>query len=270
MKVFVTGHRGMLGHVVARFLAENGYEVTTSEKRYGASPRDPLVEEIRNSTCTWIVNALGRIKQKYQEPAALFEANTLFPLHLKMRLHPDQRLIHASTDCIFSGRAGEYDLGAEPDTEDHYGLSKLLGESVAEKDRAYVLRTSIIGPEEGGCSGLMSWFLNQKGPVNGFCNHAWNGITTLEWSKVCLEIIRHRQLGTGPVWQVGFWPPITKFDILQLIGKVWNHPVEIKATDSSEAVDRSLKPTWLRGALLDQLLELRQWHSKATSTGVEQ
>src|SRR5688572_12817414 len=194
MKVFVVGHRGMLGHVVAKYLSQRGCDVTTSELRYSALPKDPLIEEIRNSGCTWVVNALGKIKQKCQDPNALFQANSLFPLHLKKRMHPNQRLIHASTDCIFSGRAGNYSVDAEPDPEDDYGLSKLLGECVAEAGRAYVLRASIIGLEQEGHAGLMAWFLRQEGPVNGFTNHFWNGITTLEWSKVCLEVMHGQQI----------------------------------------------------------------------------
>ena len=71
MKIFLTGHRGMLGHVAARYFAQNGFEVVTSTQRYQALPRDPLIEEIRNSKCTWVVNALGKIKQKCQDSGAL-------------------------------------------------------------------------------------------------------------------------------------------------------------------------------------------------------
>lgn len=108
----------MLGHVVARYLSENGCRVVTSEQRYQALPRDPLVEEIRASECSWVVNVLGKIKQKCHEPAALFQANSLFPMQLKKRIRYDQRLIQASTDCVFSGRTGNYSIDSEPDPED--------------------------------------------------------------------------------------------------------------------------------------------------------
>ncbi len=129
------------------------------------------MEAIRTSGCTWVVNALGKIKQKCQDSHSLFAANSLFPLHLKKRLRPDQRLIHASTDCIFSGNSGNYNINSDADPVDEYGLSKLIGECVAESGRAFVLRTSIIGPELNGHAGLMSWFLCQQGNVNGFTNH---------------------------------------------------------------------------------------------------
>lgn len=260
MKVFVAGHRGMLGHVVARYLSENGCRVVTSERRYQALPRDLLVEEIRASECSWVVNVLGKIKQKCQDPAALFQANSLFPMQLKKRLRRDQRLIHASTDCVFSGCAGNYSIDSEPDPEDEYGLSKLLGECVAEPGRAYVLRTSVIGPEPAGDVGLMSWFLQQQGPVRGFVNHVWNGITTLEWSKVCLELMQGQQPWQTPLWQVGVWPPVSKYELLQMIGSSWDHKVPIEAVHAPSGVDRSLKPTWLRCTLPEQLLELKQWY----------
>lgn len=260
MKVFVVGHRGMLGHVAARYLTENGYCVVTSERRYQSIPNDPLVEEIRNSECEWVVNALGKIKQKCHDANALFQANSLFPAQLKERLRPNQRLIHASTDCVFSGRSGNYSLDSECDPEDQYGLSKLLGESVAEPGRAYVLRTSIIGPELVAGAGLMSWFLHQNSPVKGFVNHIWNGITTLEWSKACLELMRGQQSWQTPMHQMGVLPPLNKYELLQLMSKVWGHRVMIEPVNAPAAVDRSLNPTWVRRPLSEQLQELRTWY----------
>jgi dTDP-4-dehydrorhamnose reductase len=261
VSVFVAGHRGMLGHVAVRYFAEKGCRVITSERRYQALARDPLVEEIRDSQCGWVVNALGKIKQKCQEPDDLFRANSLFPIQLKKRLRRDQRLICASTDCVFSGRAGNYSIDSEPDPEDIYGLSKLLGETVAEPDRAYVLRSSIIGPELTNGVGLMSWFLRQEGSVKGFANHLWNGITTLEWSKACLELMRGERSLQTSLWQVGVWPPVSKYDLLHIVANVWGHPVSIEAVNAPRDVDRSLRPTWLRGATLpEQILELKEWY----------
>src|SRR6267143_486220 len=106
--VFVLGHRGMLGHVVTRYLTEQGCEVVTSNARYEALPRDPLIEKVRNSDCTWIINAIGRIKQRCESSTELFLAKSILPLHLKSRMRDDQHLIHASTDCVFSGGRGSY------------------------------------------------------------------------------------------------------------------------------------------------------------------
>jgi len=261
MNVFVAGHRGMLGRVAARYFAENGCRVVTSDLRYEALPNDPLVEEIRASQCEWVVNAMGRIKQKYKEPAALFQANSVFPIHLKRRLRNDQKLIHASTDCIFSGQTGNYGLDATPDPDDEYGLSKLIGESVAESDRAYVVRTSVIGLEDRGV-GLMSWFLQQKGPVRGFLNHFWNGLTTLEWSKLVIEIMRGQQVLRTPILQVGVSPAVSKYELLRMIAAVWGHEITIEPVDAPTRIDRSLNPVLIRRPLAEQLRELKEWRSR--------
>lgn len=261
MKVFVLGHRGMLGHVVARFLNEQGHQVVTSSERYGARPRDPLIEAVRDSGAEWVVNALGRIKQKSEDPDDLFRANTLFPLQLALRMKPGQRLVHASTDCVFSGKLGSYALDGSRDCEDVYGLSKALGEAVAESDRCWVIRVSIIGPELGSGSGLMGWFLRQTGQVNGYTNHLWNGITTLEWAKICHELITSRLKPKRPVIQAGFSPALSKCDILQLMGQIWERPVQVRPVEATEKIDRTLAPTLLRPGLELQLRELKTWYS---------
>jgi dTDP-4-dehydrorhamnose reductase len=260
MRVFVLGHQGMLGHVVARFLEQQGCEVVTSGLRYGGAARDPLVEAVRASGCDWVVNALGRIKQKTEDHNELYLANSLFPLHLTARMRSGQRLIHASTDCVFSGRRGHYSIADERDAEDVYGLSKILGEAAAQPGRCWVLRTSIIGPELGTGWGLMGWFFRQSGEVNGYTNHLWNGITTLEWAEVAWEIANGRLVTEGPLIQAGTWPPLSKCDVLQLIAKAWGRSVTIRPTEAKDAVNRTLVPTLKRPDLEQQLNKLRAWY----------
>ena len=263
MRVFVLGHRGMLGHVVARFLGQQGCEVVTSPARYGGATRDPLVEAVRDSGCGWIVNALGRIKQKTEDPNNLYLANSLFPLHLSTRMRPEQHLIHASSDCVFSGRRGRYAIGDERDAEDVYGLSKALGEAAAQSGRCWVIRTSIIGPETGQGWGLMGWFLRQSGEVNGFTNHLWNGITTLEWAGIAWELMNGQLGAEGPLIQAGTWPAMSKCEVLRLIGKAWGLAVTVRPTEAKEAVDRSLLPTLERPDLEHQLSRLRAWYESS-------
>lgn len=260
MRVFVAGHRGMLGHVVARYLKENGYQVVTSEERYEAVPNDLLVEDIRRSDCPWVVNALGLIKQKGQDPFALFKANTIFPTHLKRHLQDGQRLIHASSDCVFSGRIGNYSIESEPDPVDTYGLSKLIGEAIADRERATVFRTSIVGPALSDEAGLMAWCLHQRGTVPGYVNHVWNGITTLEWSKACLEVICGKYVPHASVVQLGVSPAVSKYELLQMMATTWNVPIRVEPRDAPERIDRSLQPTWLRSPLVDQMRELHDWY----------
>lgn len=260
MRVFVLGHKGMLGHVAARFLEQQGCHVITSALHYEGAVRDPLVEAVRDSGCVWVINALGRIKQKTEDPRDLYLANSLFPLHLANRLQPRQHLIHASSDCVFSGRRGQYAVDDERDAEDVYGLSKTLGEAVAQPGRCWVIRTSIIGPELASGWGLMGWFFRQSGQVNGFTNHLWNGITTLEWSEIAWELMNDRINSNALMIQAGIWPPVSKCDLLQMIGKIWSLNVTIRPTLAKDAVDRTLAPTLKRPPLEQQLTKLKAWY----------
>jgi len=263
----VLGHQGMLGHVAARFLEQEGCEVVTSSLRYAGAARDPLVETVRDSGCIWVVNALGRIKQKMEDPAELYLANSIFPVHLSTRLRCEQRLIHASSDCVFSGRRGRYAIGDERDAKDVYGLSKALGEAAAQSGRCWVIRTSMIGPELGKGWGLMGWFLRQSGEVNGYTNHLWNGITTLEWAGIAWELMNGQLSTEGPLIQAGTWPAMSKCEVLRLIGEAWGHAVKVRPADAKDAVDRTLLPTLKRPELDHQLSRLRAWYESSKPAG---
>jgi len=260
MKVFILGHRGMLGHVVVRYLKEAGIEVVTSEHRYSALPLDPLIEEVCKSNCKWVINALGRIKQKSIDRDELFRANVIFPLHLRARLQPDQRILHASSDCVFSGLRGNYQTSEERDATDLYGFSKILSETALNYSGAIIMRVSIIGPLPMSTHGLMSWFLSQHREVSGYVNHYWNGITTLQWAKFAHDIITRRLVPSNRVFQVGTLPPINKYQLLKLIGEVWEHPITIQSVDAPETINRSLIPDLPCPGLLTQLQELRYWY----------
>ncbi len=258
-RVFIIGHRGMLGHTVAAYLTAEGHEVITNDARYLGEPLDPLLREVRESDCDWVVNALGAIPQKGSDTAAFMRANAFFPPHLVHEMADHQRLIHASTDCVFSGRRGHYRTGERPDDEEPYGRSKAIGETAALDERVICLRTSVIGPSLPGGAGLLKWFLDQEGPVQGYTNHIWNGITTLEWAKAAGEIIR----GTAPfqngIVQLGFEPPLSKFELLKQFASVWRKSIEITPTHTDPGVDRSLIPDWTRAPIRQQLQELEAW-----------
>lgn len=263
MKIFVLGHRGMLGHVVARYLTESGYAIVTSDSRYAGLPRDPLIEEARHSGCAWVVNALGRIKQKSDDPADLYLVNSRLPAQLRVRLLPEQKLVHASTDCVFSGRRGDYAVFEENDADDVYGFSKILGDLVVQPGRCFVLRTSIIGPALNDASGLMGWFLSQTKPVKGFVNHRWNGITTLEWAKACRELIEGKLPMPTGIAQLGVAPAVSKYELLRIISEAWGHSIPIHPAEAPDAVDRTLQPDIVRIGLSEQLKEFKRWYTSS-------
>ena len=261
--VFVAGHRGMLGHVVARHLTEAGFEVRTADARYGGTGNEPLVAAARASDARYVVNCIGRIWQKSMDPADLFRANTLLPVHLAQRLRRDQHLFHASTDCVFAGTTGGYKVSDEPDADDEYGVSKQLGEGVAHWPNVSVLRVSIVGPDLGGGHGLLGWFLKQPEdrPVNGFVNHFWNGITTLEWARILVERIERLERGEPhtPLTQPGT-ERVDKYALLCAFREAFRTRHEIRPVNAATAVDRTLVPTEMRVPIAEQLAMLGEWY----------
>jgi dTDP-4-dehydrorhamnose reductase len=262
MKVLVLGHKGMLGHVVTRYLREQRLEVLTVDERYTAQPNDPLIRAMESSNADWIINCIGLIKQKSEDPLALIKTNALAPAHLKSALRKGQRLLHPSTDCVFSGKTGSYALDSRKDAEDIYGFSKMLGESAAEPGKVTVLRTSIIGPEMGTASGLMSWFLSESKRVNGFTNHFWNGITTLEWAMLACDLITGKERFEAPIVQVGSKTAVSKYELLCLIRDTWGHAIEILPAEAPDRVDRTLKADVLRRSIEEQLQQFKRWYAR--------
>lgn len=262
--VFVAGHRGMLGHVVTRYLEESGYTVRTTDARYAGRAGDALIEAARASGARYVVNCIGRIWQKSMDATELFHANALLPVHLAQRLGPDQHLFHASTDCVFAGDRGNYAVSEIPDANDEYGVSKQIGEGVQHWPNASVLRVSIVGPDLGGSHGLMGWFLSQPEdrPVNGYVNHFWNGITTLEWARILVERIERLERGEGhlPLSQPGS-ERVDKYTLLCMFRDALGTNHDIRPVDAPTRIDRTLLPTEVRPPLAEQLALLGRWRT---------
>lgn len=153
------------------------------------------------------------------------------------------RLIHISTDCVFSGRHGPYSESDIADPEDLYGRTKLLGEVSGRS--ALTLRTSLIGREIGAVHhGLVEWFLAERGKrVRGYERALFSGLTTLAASDLIAEIIRSHADLDG-LWHASA-EPISKHDLLQLVNRVYGLGIEIER-DETVVIDRSLDSTRLR------------------------
>jgi dTDP-4-dehydrorhamnose reductase len=194
-----------------------------------------------------VVNCIGIVKQSplTQDPSASITVNALFPHQLaRIGRENGARLIHLSTDCVFSGRKGHYVEDDPSDAEDLYGKSKFLGE-VGEPN-AITLRTSMIGRELHGANGLVEWFLSQKGKsVRGFRRSIFSGFTTTALSKIILDVVTSHPEMTG-VWHVAA-KPISKHELLSMINDVYDLGVAIEA-DDSVVCDRSLNGERFRRA----------------------
>jgi len=258
-RVLVLGAGGMLGHKICQHLSQRGHDLVGAARSASPGLRhvlgavdlvtgvDVLGDEaleaiVARSEPEWIINAVGVVKQHAaaHDRFVSIATNSLLPHRLARLCHrTGARLIHFSTDCVFSGRKGGYEEGDPSDAEDIYGKSKYLGETDETEDNAVTLRTSMIGRElRHPTHGLVEWFLAQRGrAVNGFTRAIFSGPTTLELAKVSDLIIRRHEPISG-VFHVAA-EPIAKYDLLRLLEDAFEADVRIEREDQI-AIDRSL------------------------------
>jgi len=260
--VIVTGVHGMLGHVVCRVLMDNHRVVgvcrapraTYASPDWMRGPRFSLLDQVdltdpralaRNLPArgvSVVVNCAGLIKQRPEasDPLTVLQANALVPQRLARWCDAHgARLIHISTDCVFSGRRGGYSEADIPDPVDLYGLSKLVGEIATAPH--LTLRTSFIGPQLRGREGLLGWFLAQRGrTVQGYTNAVFSGLTTLAFAQVVDHIVSDPS-GLHGLYHVAS-PPISKYALLCEIERRLALGITI-LRDGSVACDRSLDGT---------------------------
>lgn len=195
----------------------------------------------------FIVNCIGVIKQRKEAYShiATISVNSLLPHQLaELCAKWDGRLIHFSTDCVFSGRQGMYQEGDLSDAEDLYGKTKFLGETT--EANALTIRTSIIGRELVNHRSLLDWFLSNKGGrVNGYRKSIYSGVTTNHLAEVVSDIILHHPQLQG-LYQVAS-EPISKYDLLCLLREAYALDVAIDPVDG-EDVNRSMDGSRFRGA----------------------
>jgi dTDP-4-dehydrorhamnose reductase len=247
-KIMIMGSAGMLGHIVYNYLLEtnkfiivdSSYPYKATENSYLLNVTDKHAVEswIREEKPDVIVNCIGvLIRESQKDPSNSIYLNSYFPHQLSEILHKTGgKLIHLSTDCVFSGKKGGYAETDLCDAYDMYGRSKALGEVNNGKDLTF--RTSLVGPElkENG-EGLLHWFLHQTGKVEGYKNVYWSGVTTLELAKAIEVVISKETLGL-----VHFTSGvrISKYKLLQIIKKIWQRD-DITIQESTDVkIDKSL------------------------------
>lgn len=251
------GADGMLGHELVRQLHAT-HEVHASVRRtpdergqralkgasmllgFDARQPDQLPDLLSRLRPDVILNCVGIVKQRHEAKEAIdsITVNALFPHQLLAAARvSDTRVIHLSTDCVFSGRTGGYSEDDIPDPVDLYGRTKLLGE-LAEAP-GLTLRTSIIGLELGRQTSLVEWFLAQRGEVRGFTEAIYSGLTTMEMARCIAHLMEQHPRLTG-VWHVSA-EPIDKFTLLQRLVELLGRTDIVVHPDTDFTCDRSLR-----------------------------
>ncbi|MCT7297522.1 dTDP-4-dehydrorhamnose reductase family protein [Ralstonia mojiangensis] len=260
MKVLVLGASGMLGNAVFRLFAESpGFDVMGAVRSPGSLRLLPDalaaqvisgvdVEQVDSLTLTFaqmrpdvVINCIGVVKQiaEADDPLTAIPINSLLP-HRLARLCDvaGARLVHVSTDCVFSGTKGMYIEADTSDAKDLYGRSKYLGE--VDYPHAITLRTSIIGHELARATSLIGWFLAQKVKVKGFTKAIFSGLPTVELARVIRDyVIPYPEL--RGLYHVSA-KPINKYDLLNLVAQAYGKEIEIEP-DATLIIDRSLDST---------------------------
>jgi dTDP-4-dehydrorhamnose reductase len=164
----------------------------------------------------------------------------LWPHHLaRTAAALDAQVIQIATDCVYSGSDGDRTESDMHDATDVYGKTKSLGESYG--DHVHHLRCSIIGPEKVNNLSLMGWFLSaEKGAkLKGYVNHFWNGITTLQFAKICLGIVKNN-INLGHIQHIVPADIVSKSVLLRCLSEVYRPDVEIQSKHVGPNVDRTL------------------------------
>jgi len=245
-KILVLGSRGMLGHVVYHYIKSlNRFNIIDSSFNNKLNPNSHLLDVRNNKDLELfisqnkpdiIINCIGvLLEASSMDPSNAIYLNSYLP-HMLSKLISSYncKLIHISTDCVFSGNKGSYIETDYKDARDIYGLSKALGE--INNNRDLTIRTSIIGPEikvEG--KGLFHWFMLQKNKISGYTNVFWSGVTTIELAKAIVWAIDNNTTG---LYHITNGKKITKNDLLQHINKHTGkdliiEPVEVVFSDKS-------------------------------------
>lgn len=221
----------MLGSMVLDFLSTKDLDITTPSRKE--------LDKVRFDKYDYIINCIGITKQKLDKPKEAILVNSLFPYTISEKA-PKASVIQIATDCVYSGKKGQYTEADEHDASDIYGKTKSLGEVKAKN--FYNIRTSIIGPDSRSKVSLLEWFLSQKkgAHIDGYNNHYWNGITTLHFAKLCYAIITKKRRIPN---HLHFVPAdvISKYELLEIFAEKFNRKdIYIKQLNTAMAIDRSL------------------------------
>jgi len=293
VRILILGAYGMVGHklfltlskrfdlfATCRSFHKKWSHILPKERLFAdvhADNFDSVIGAVQSVAPDVVINCIGIVKQldAAKDPVVSININALFP-HMLANLcgTSGAKLIHFSTDCVFSGRKGRYTEDDICDAEDLYGRTKYLGE-VSGKG-CLTIRSSVIGRELGTSTALLEWFLSQRGKkVKGFSKAIYTGFTTKAMADIVIKIIEKHSALSG-VWQVAS-KPISKYELLCMINRRMGLNVDIEK-DEQFVCDRSLDgsrfveetgiatPIWEK--MIDQLVDEEIFYSSKRSSYV--
>lgn len=270
MKILVLGVLGMAGHVMAEVLKDAGHEVTGFARRESpycktivgdARNERLLCEVLKDGAFDAVINCVGVLNTDVDaDPASGIYLNSVLPhLLVKYTIETGTKVIHLSTDCVFSGKDGSYREDSFRDADSMYGRSKAMGELNDEKN--LTIRTSIVGPDlyEKGM-GLFNWFMKQTGTVNGYTQAIWSGVTTIELAKAVAAVLEREVTG---LYHLVNGDKIDKYSLLKLFNDMRANPVEINPV-KNDRVDKSIVCTrtdfeYTVPSYAEMIREMEQW-----------
>lgn len=264
----VIGANGMLGWAVSSYFKSRGFAVVELTKKEFDIAKDPIkdLEKFINKSEV-VVNCAGVIKPQIEKNKVedVLKINGVFPWNLaKTCLNLKKLCFHITTDCVFSGKKGNYNENDLVDANDLYGISKNMGDT----DLCMTFRVSIIGEELNNKRSLVEWIkVNKDKEINGFVNHRWNGITTVYLAQIIETTLLKGAYKPG-IYHVFSSKPVSKFKLLKMVSKIYGLDCKIMKTKAPEKVDRSLasvKPFCskvVNKSLNRQVLEMRDFFAK--------
>jgi dTDP-4-dehydrorhamnose reductase len=229
--ILILGSNGMLGSMLM-FVAKKYYDFNVqglSKNEFNVLTDNINKLDTYTSENDIIINCIGAIPQKQYTEKDYYAINTTFPKQLSQYCKNKKiKLIQISTNCVFSGKKDNYKEYDIPDAEDIYGKTKFLGES----HYGLIIRCSIIGPERHTFTGLMEWFLkNNSTTINGYVDSYWNGLTTLELSKIIFEKIKNNDIRSSLFHYYSDYS-LSKYELLSYINTKSNKNITINKIEN--------------------------------------
>jgi len=258
-KIILFGSTGMLGNYIKSYLLKNNKEILSIDRNI-LDISNITYEKLNNLIIKYnikeddiIINCIGIIPQSEKKNKTdnrnYFLINALFPNMLGTISNIYKlKLIHITTDCVFTGKKGNYTELDLHDETNYYGVSKSLGELVYN---ATIIRTSIIGEENKNKYSLLEWVKKNKNKeIDGYENHYWNGVTCLQLSKI-IKIIIEKELYWKGVRHIFSPKNLSKYELIKIINEIYNLNIKVNKFKTKEDINKTLDTIYDTNSLFD-------------------